>query len=295
MTTTRQFARHLASATGLLFSAGCSHGVLDPQGPVGTAEKLILYDATAIMLAVVIPVIVCTLVVAVWFRASNKRARRRPEWEYSGRIEFVTWSIPAMIVIFLGGIAWIGSHDLDPRKPLVNVTKPVEVEVISLDWKWLFIYPQEQIATVNELVIPVDTPIRFRLTSSSVMNSFFVPQLGSQIYTMAGMTTRLNLMASHPGTFTGLSAQFSGDGFSDMRFDVRAVPPGEYKAWLISTRSRSESLDEARYARLASPSRADKPAAFGHVSQDLFESIVHRHGAPDLSNPVPASERNGSF
>ena len=295
MTTTRQFARHLASAAGLLLSAGCSRGVLDPQGPVGTAEKLILYDATAIMLAVVIPVIVCTLAVAVWFRASNKRAQRRPEWAYSGRIEFVTWSIPAMIVLFLGGIAWIGSHDLDPRKPLVNVTKPVEVEVISLDWKWLFIYPQEQIATVNELLIPVDTPIRFRLTSSSVMNSFFVPQLGSQIYTMAGMTTRLNLMASHPGTFSGLSAQFSGDGFSDMRFDVRAVPPGEYQAWLVSTRSRSEALDEARYARMASPSRADKPTAFAHVTQGLFESIVHHHGAPDLSHPAPASESNGSL
>jgi cytochrome o ubiquinol oxidase subunit II len=295
MTTTRQFARHLASATGLLFSAGCSRGVLDPQGPVGTAEKLILYDATAIMLAVVIPVIVCTLAFALWFRASNKRAQRRPEWEYSGRIEFVTWSIPAMIVLFLGGIAWIGSHDLDPRKPLANVTKPLEVEVISLDWKWLFIYPQEQIATVNELVIPVDTPVRFRLTSSSVMNSFFVPQLGSQIYTMAGMTTRLNLMASHPGTFSGLSAQFSGDGFSDMRFDVRAVLPGEYRAWLASTRSRSEALDEARYARLARPSRADKPMAFGHVTQGLFESIVHHHGAPDMSKAVPASESNRSF
>jgi cytochrome o ubiquinol oxidase subunit II len=295
MTTTRQFARHLASATGLLFSAGCSHGVLDPQGPVGTAEKLILYDATAIMLAVVVPVIVCTLVVALWFRPSNKRAQRRPEWEYSGRIEFVTWSIPAMIVLFLGGIAWIGSHDLDPRKPLVNVTKPVEIEVISLDWKWLFIYPQEQIATVNELVVPVDTPIRFRLTSSSVMNSFFVPQLGSQIYTMAGMTTRLNLMASHPGTFSGLSAQFSGDGFSDMRFDVRAVPPSEYQTWLVSTRSRYGALDEARYARLASPSRADKPTSFGHVAQDLFESIVHHHGTPSMSIPAPASESNGSF
>ena len=295
MTTTRQFARHLASAAGLLFFAGCSHGVLDPQGPVGTAEKIILYDATAIMLAVVIPVIVCTLVFPWWFRASNKRAQRRPEWDYSGRIEFVTWSIPAMIVLFLGGIAWIGSHDLDPRKPLVNDTKPVEIEVISLDWKWLFIYPEEQIATVNELLIPVDTPIRFRLTSSSVMNSFFVPQLGSQIYTMAGMTTRLNLMASRPGTFAGFSAQFSGDGFSDMRFEVRAVPASEYQAWLLSTRSRFEILDEARYARLASPSRADMPTAFGHVTPGLFESIVHHHGAPDLSTPAPSSESNGSF
>jgi cytochrome o ubiquinol oxidase subunit II len=198
-------------------------------------------------------------------------------------------------VFLVGGVAWVGSHDLSPRKPIASSMKPLRVQVASLDWKWLFIYPQEQIATVNELVIPVDTPVRFRLTSSSVMNSFFVPQLGSQIYTMAGMTTRLNLMASHRGTFSGLSAQFSGDGFSDMRFDVRAVPPGEYQAWLVSTRSRSEALDEARYARLVSPSRADKPTAFGHVTQGLFESIVNHHGAPDLSNPAPAPESNGSF
>src|SRR6202044_2185037 len=149
---------------------------------------------------VVIPVIVGTLAFAWWFRTSNKRAQRRPDWEYSGRIEFVTWSIPTMIVVFLGGIAWIGSHYLDPWKALGSGVKPVEIEVISLDWKWLFIYPQEQVGTVNELVIPVNTPIHFKLTSGSVMNSFFVPQLGSQIYTMAGMTTQLNLLASHEGT-----------------------------------------------------------------------------------------------
>src|SRR5271170_8068178 len=295
MTATRQFARHLASAAGLLFSAGCSHGVLDPQGPVGTAEKLILYDATAIMLAVVIPVIVCTLVVAVWFRASNKRARRRPEWEYSGRIEFVTWSIPAMIVIFLGGIAWISSHDLDPHKALVSSVQPVEIEVISLDWKWVFIYPQEQLATVNQLVIPVNTPIHFKLTSGSVMNSFFVPQLGSQIYTMAGMTTQLNLLASREGTYSGLSAQFSGDGFSDMRFDVRAVSEEEYKAWLASTHAGTEPLDVVRYTKLATPSRDDAPAAFGHVTVGLFESIVRSHGAPISSSPPSASTNGRPF
>jgi cytochrome o ubiquinol oxidase subunit 2 len=247
---------------------------------VGADEKVILYDATAIMLAVVIPVIVCTLAFAWWFRSRNKRAQRRPDWEYSGRIEFVTWSIPAMIVLFLGGIAWIGSHDLDPPKPLVSNVKPVEIEVVSLDWKWLFIYPHEHVGALNELVIPVNTPVHFRLTSESVMNSFFVPQLGSQIYTMAGMTTQLNLMASHEGTFSGLSAQFSGDGFSDMRFDVRAVPPEEYNAWVASTHVNGESLDTARYVQLANPSRDNKPATFGQVTDGLFESIVHSHGAP---------------
>jgi cytochrome o ubiquinol oxidase subunit 2 len=267
--------------------AGCSQGVLDPQGPVGADEKVILFDATTIMLAVVIPVIICTLAFAWWFRARNKRARRLPDWEYSGRIEFVTWSIPAMIVMFLGGIAWIGSHDLDPRKALGSA-KPVEIEVISLDWKWLFIYPRERVATVNELVLPVNTPVHFKLTSASVMNSFFVPQLGSQIYTMAGMTTQLNLLASNAGTYAGLSAQFSGDGFSDMRFDVKAVPEDEYEEWLRSTRAGTEYLDAVRYAQLAAPSGPDPPHTFGQVTPGMFDSIVHNHGAPIGSSPSSA-------
>ena len=223
----------------------------------------------------------------VVFRARNKRAQRRPDWEYSGRIELVTWSIPALIVMFLGGIAWIGSHDLDPPQALQSDVKSVEIEVVSLDWKWLFIYPDEHVATVNELVIPINAPIHFRLTSGSVMNSFFVPQLGSQIYTMAGMTTQLNLLASQSGTYPGLSAQFSGDGFSDMRFDVRAVPEEEYKAWLSSTHARPDLLDAARYAQLAAPSRHDEPAAFGRVAAGLFDSIVHDHGGP-ITGPASA-------
>jgi cytochrome o ubiquinol oxidase subunit 2 len=269
----------------------CSHGVLDPKGPIGADEKVILFDATAIMLAVVVPVIVCTLAFAWWFRAHNRRATRLPDWEYSGRIEFVTWSIPAMIVLFLGGMTWISSHDLAPQKALVSEVKPVEIEVISLDWKWLFIYPQDQVAALNELVIPVNTPVHFRLTSGSVMNSFFVPQLGSQIYTMAGMTTQLNLLASQVGTYAGISAQFSGDGFSDMGFDVRAVPQEEYQAWLTATRESSEHLDTARYAQLAKPSRHEAPAIFGQVPDGLFDNIVHNHGAP-IGSPVATALAN---
>jgi cytochrome o ubiquinol oxidase subunit II len=255
---------------------------------VGADEKVILFDATTIMLAVVIPVIICTLAFAWWFRARNKRATRLPDWEYSGRIEFITWSIPAMIIIFLGGIAWIGSHDLDPRKALRSGVKPMEIEVISLDWKWVFIYPQEQLATVNQLVIPVNTPVHFKLTSGSVMNSFFVPQLGGQIYTMAGMATQLNLLASHEGTFAGLSAQFSGDGFSDMRFDVKAVSENQYQSWLKSARTSTDQLDTARYAHLAAPSRSQEPAIFGRVTEGLFDSIVRNHGAPLAAIPTSA-------
>jgi cytochrome o ubiquinol oxidase subunit 2 len=258
---------------------------------VAADEKVILFDATATMLTVVIPVIVCTLAFAWWFRARNPRAERRPDWQYSGRIEFVTWSIPAMIILFLGGMTWIGSHNLDPHKALRSPVRPVEIEVVSLDWKWLFIYPQERIATVNELVIPVNAPVHFTLTSGSVMNSFFVPQLGSQIYTMAGMATQLNLLASTAGTYPGLSAQFSGDGFSDMRFDVRAVPEEEYRAWLDSTHGATEALDAARYEKLAAPSHHYEPATFNQVPPGLFDRIVTSRGAPIGS--VPTSARTG--
>src|SRR6266704_1658762 len=183
------------------------------------------------MLAIVIPTILATLGVAYWFRSSNKRARYMPDFTYSGRLEMLVWSIPIMTVLLVGGVAWVGSYDLDPPKAIASAVKPVRVQIVSLDWKWLFIYPSEGIASVNHLTVPVGTPISFELTSSGVMNSFFVPQLGSQIYTMSGMTTRLQLQADHPGTYRGLSAQFSGDGFADMRFTVDAVSAQQFEQW----------------------------------------------------------------
>src|ERR1700724_14477 len=213
--------RHRALAVSLIRAAalgGCSEGVLDPKGPIAAAERLILFNSLGIMLAIVIPTILATLGAAFWFRSSNWRARYRPDFAYSGRLELLVWSIPAMTVLLVGGVAWVGAHDLDPHKPISSTAKPLNVQVVSLDWKWLFIYPEQGIASVNQLTVPVGTPVSFELTSSGVMNSFFVPQLGSQIYTMSGMATRLWLQADHPGTYPGLSANFSGDGFADMRF-----------------------------------------------------------------------------
>jgi cytochrome o ubiquinol oxidase subunit II len=212
--------------------ASCAEGVLDPRGPVGGAERVILYNATAGMLAVGIPVILLTLLAAWWFRASNRRAKYRPELVYAGRIELIVWSIPALVILFLGGMAWIGAHDLDPPKPLESSTTPLEIEVVSLDWRWLFIYPHEHIATINHLVVPTGVPVHFRLTSTSVMNSFFIPQVGSQIYAMPGMTTQLNLQVDKPGRYEGIAAQFSGPGFSDMRFAVTAGSAEEFERWL---------------------------------------------------------------
>ena len=201
------------------------------------------------------PEILATLAFAWWFRATNKRARYLPEWAYSGRIELIVWSIPALVVFFLGGIAWIGSHDLDPARPLSSSTKPLEVDVVSLDWKWLFIYPDQGVASVNRLVAPVGVPLHLRITSATVLNVFFVPRLGSEIYAMNGMASQLNLQADEPGVFPGLAAHFSGDGFSDMNFEMHALPVADFTAWTTATRASGPELDEAVLPDLATTNR----------------------------------------
>jgi cytochrome o ubiquinol oxidase subunit 2 len=248
--------------------------VLDPKGPIAAAQRLIMLNSTGIMLAIVIPTILATLGTAYWFRASNTRARYMPDFAYSGRLELLVWSIPIMTVILVGGVTWIGSYDLDPPKPIASTEKPVRVQVVALDWKWLFIYPDQEIAAVNQLTIPVGTPIRFELTSSGVMNSFFVPQLGSQIYTMAGMVTRLYLQADHAGTYRGMSANYSGAGFSDMYFKVDAVPADKFTQWVAATRTSGPALDAQSYADLAKPSRAVTPFTYRAVAPDLFNGIL---------------------
>jgi cytochrome o ubiquinol oxidase subunit II len=248
--------------------------ILDPQGPIGAADKTILIDSVAIMLAIVLPTIVAIFGFAYWFRASNTKAFYWPDWEYSGRIELVVWSIPALTVILLGGVAWIGAHQLDPAKPIEGPGKPLTIQAVSLDWKWLFIYPDQTIATVNTLTVPAGVPLQFQLTSASVMNVFFIPQFGSMIYTMNGMATRLNLRADRPGTFGGLSAHFSGDGFSDMHFDVHVVPAEQFSKWAQDASTAAKALDERGYQELAKPSMNNAPAIYRLADPDLFNAIV---------------------
>jgi cytochrome o ubiquinol oxidase subunit 2 len=266
-------------AAVVLLASGCG-GVLDPVGPVGAAEKQILLNSTFIMLAIVIPVILATLAFAWWFRAGNRKATYLPNWDYSGRIELVVWSIPAMTVMLLGGIAWIGSHHLDPPKPLPSPVSPLRVEVVSLDWKWLFIYPDQGVATVNELVVPIGTPVNFRLTSATVWNVFFVPRFGTMIYTMPGMATRLNLQADRPGVYDGQSSHFSGDGFSGMRFKVHAVPPERFGAWASGARGTGTMLDAHAYAALAKPSSYVAPITYGGVAPGMFDAVVTMTAPP---------------
>ena len=264
-------------------------GILDPQGPVAAGERLMLVNATVIMLAVIVPVIVMTIAFAWWFREGNRHATRRPDWEYSGPVEIVVWAIPLLVILFLGGIAWIGSHDLAPRRPLAGDAPALEIQVVSLDWKWLFIYPKQGIASVNHLVVPAGTPLKFDLTSATVMNSFFVPQLGSQIYTMAGMTTQLHLLADRPGVYPGMSAQFSGEGFSDMTFDVRAVGNADFEQWVAQAKAGGDALNDASYQQLAQPGTAPGTKTYGTVADGLFDNILM------LDRPMPTrTSRNMS-
>jgi cytochrome o ubiquinol oxidase subunit 2 len=278
----RRIGAHLlpVGCTAFLVAACQPAGVLDPKGPIASAERLLLINSTAIMLVVIVPVILATLVFAWWYRASNPAASRSTDLAYEGRIEFTVWSIPALTVLLLGGVIWIGSHQLDPRAPIAAKASPLRVDVVALDWKWLFIYPEHGIAAVNQLTIPVDTPIAFRLTSATVMNSFFIPQLGSQIYAMGGMTTRLNLLAREPGEFQGFSANFSGREFSRLRFTA-----GEFDTWLDRTRSSGAALDDAELAGLLKPG-VTAPVSYRSVAPKLFERIIEQTVSGEGSSKV---------
>jgi len=282
-------ARRAAALAGAFAVASCNRGILDPVGPVASAEKQILINSTAIMLAIIIPTMLATVAFAWWFRRGNSKATYLPDWEYSGAVEMVVWAIPALTIMLLGGIAWIGSHDLEPSRPLKSSVPALKVDVVSLDWKWLFIYPDQGIATVNQLIIPAGTPVSFRLTSATVWNSFFVPQMGTMIYTMPRMTTRLNLQADKQGTFDGLSSHFSGDGFPGMQFKVQSLPPDQFAMWAQGSRGQGLVLDGKGYAELSKPSSYVKPITYGTVAPGLFEAIVANRAPP---NPVPEPLHN---
>ena len=254
--------------------------LFDPQGPIAAADKTILIDSVAIMLAIVVPTIVAILAFAYWFRQSNPRARFLPEFAYSGRIELVVWSVPTLTVILLGGVAWIGSHRLDPAARIAGTGAPVRIQVVSLDWKWLFIYPDQRVATINSLTVPVGSPLNLELTSSSVMNVFFVPQLGSMIYTMNGMVTRLNLRADNEGKYHGLSAHFSGDGFSDMMFDVNVISPLAFSDWVSATAKQGHVLNADTYKNLLAQTIETGTPSYRLDDPRLFEAIVTQHIAP---------------
>jgi len=263
-----------------VFLTGCDAvAILSPKGQIGHDEKTLLITATVLMLLVVVPVIILTLAFAWKYRASNTKARYEPNWSHSTAIEVVVWSIPCMIVLVLAVLTWRSSHALDPYRPIDSDVKPVTIEAISLDWKWLFIYPEEKIATVNEIKLPVDTPLNFKITSDTVMNAFFIPHLGSMIYSMAAMETKLHLIADETGEFPGMSSHYSGAGFAKMHFTAYSVTEAEYRQWLDQVRAGQHSLDKASFKALGAERNAEwyPVTYYGQVEDGLFDWVVAKH------------------
>ncbi len=255
-------------------NCGDQWAVLTPRGTIADHEKTLILTALGLMLLVVVPVILMTFLFAWKYRASNPRADYDPDWDHSILIEGVVWTIPTLIVAVLGYLVWTSSHALSPYRPIASRQPTLEVQVVAMDWKWLFIYPEWHIATVNQLVIPTGVPVHFSLTSDAVMSSFFIPQLGGQIYAMAGMKTHLHLIADQPGVFQGYNTQFSGQGFSGMMFETVATSGEAFQQWVHQVETGGQVLDRATFAALEKPSINEAPRLFALALPDLFDRIL---------------------
>ncbi len=271
-------ARAVASFGVTFLLGGCDLAVLNPQGSVGQAERELIITAFVLMLIVVVPTITATLVFAYRFRASNTKVEHRPDWAHSTKLEIILWGIPLAIVAVLGTITWETSHSLDPYRPLTVGGKPLDIDVVALDWKWLFIYPDLGIASVNEVAFPAGRQVAFHITSDTVMNSFFIPQLGSMIYGMAGMQTQDHLIANQPGKYGGLATMINGRGFADMHFTAIATDgQAGFAQWVAKVRAAPDHLDVATYPKLAAPSEADPVHYFSVAEPHLFDDIIAKY------------------
>lgn len=261
---------------------GCNDlAIIYPKGQIGLEERSLIFTAFGLMLIIIIPVITMTIYFSIKYRISNiKNIKYTPNWDHSKKIELITWSVPILIIILLSILTWKSTHKLDPKKSIISpfCTQPIIVNVISLDWKWLFIYPQEKIAVINELVFPANTPIKFNITSNSVMNSFFIPQLGGQIYAMAGMCTELHLIANVPGQYKGISSNFSGPGFSGMKFTVIATKTNqEFENWIQKVKKSPHHINNMLiYEKLAQPSKYHPVSYFSNIQPNLFNNIISK-------------------
>lgn len=274
---------------GLLLSpvllAGCNTVVLNPSGDIAAQQGHLIVVSTLLMLLIIVPVIALTILFAWRYRHNNTAAKYEPDWDHSTQLELVIWGAPLLIIIALGLLTWISTHTLDPYRPLDRLAankpipaevQPLVVEVVALDWKWLFIYPEQGIATVNELATPVNVPIRFKITASSLMNSFYIPALAGQIYAMPGMETKLHAVINHPGEYEGFSANYSGAGFSDMRFKYRGMSQADFERWVQATKANGGTLDRTAYQELEQPSINAPVQYYGTVAPDLYHAILNR-------------------
>ncbi len=270
----------LFSLATTLFLSGCNLGILDPKGIIAADEKRLLIDSVLLMLIVVIPAIVLTLLFAWRYREGNTSAKYDPNWYHSTTLEIIVWTIPCIIIGILAVVTWVTSHTLDPYKPLASNTKPITIQAIALNWKWLFIYPDQKIATINYVQIPVNVPVKFLITADAPMNSFEMPQLAGQIYAMAGMQTKLNIMANEPGDYRGFSSNFSGLGFSDMNFTVRATTQDSFNQWVDNVQQSPQTLTASAYNKLVEPSENNPTQYFSVPNTDLYGLVLMKYMMP---------------
>lgn len=274
----------LVTITSLFLLTSCNLVVFNPKGQVATDERDLIILATGLMLLVVVPVIVMMFVFAYRYRATNKKARYSPRWASSHKIEAVVWGVPLLIIIVLGWVTWETTHALDPYRPLESDTPPINVQVVATDWKWLFIYPDLGIASVYELALPVHTPVSFTVTSDAAMTSFFIPALGGQIYAMAGMQTKLHLIANETGEFRGIAANYNGPGFSDMHFTTLSLSTADFQTWVTKVKGAATSLDHSTYAQLAKPTLKHPVTYYSAVQERLFLDIVDKYEGMNKAN-----------
>lgn len=271
---------------------GMNHGILNPKGEIAERQRNLLAFATALSLLVIVPVY-AMLFVFIWrYREGHKRSYK-PNWDNDNTYEAIWWGIPILIISVLAVVTWVTSHSLDPYKPLTSPKTPVRVQAVAMDWKWLFIYPEQNIASVNEVVIPTDTPVEFTITSDGPMNSFWIPQLAGQIYAMSGMSTKLHINAYNTGSYKGLSSNISGAGFSDMKFTVRAVNETDYQQWVSTIYASHNAMNETVYNQLRKPSVNNQVVTYRVISPGLYDSIIARYMHHDTSQ-VNTTDRNTS-
>ncbi len=262
--------------------------VFNPTGAIGISQRNIMFQALFLSLFVVIPVFVLTLFITLKYRETNLKAKYTPDWDHNRLIETIWWGIPAILIVILSVITWNSSHQLDPARAISSSNKTIKIQVVALQWKWLFIYPEQQIASVNFLQIPTDTPINFEITADAPMNSFWIPSLGGQIYAMPGMSTHLNLIANEAGSFRGSSANLSGAGFSNMTFTTRATSRAEFDDWAASTRRLNTTFTQSEYDLLAVPSNYKKLAFYAMNDSGLYDRVVMKYMMPGYS-PMTAN------
>ncbi len=261
----------LLVAAILLVSRGHTFSIFDPAGQIAQKQRSLIYFTMLLSLVVVIPVFILTIFIGTRYRATNKKASYRPDWDSNKKLETLWWGIPLTLIVILSVVTWRTTHQLDPYRAITSTRQPLTVQVVALDWKWLFIYPDQGIAAVNVLHIPTDRPVNFQITSGGAMNSFWIPQLGGQVYAMSGMMSKLHLEADQPGTYKGVSANISGDGFADMKFDTIASSDNDFSYWVDTVRSGTEKLDETTLAELEKPSYDNVPFHYAKVSDELFK------------------------